>query len=421
MAYLNTPEKAAEWLADIRLTVLHTEQGEFTPDHIKYHCLLSNDSKEFQTAYQSNPSVHGEPTVTQVMEALVSDATSAEDYDLDDFVDSLGYEKPSQGIKAYESCKKALEWLRTDLNLSRSDIAELSQVLDEDGSGVDSLVSGIQSERDAKAAFENPPVDFAVDGTAFCTIDQLCEDLDLGDWGDQCPDYGDDYVGDVFSSVADDNVDIYHHDLLKWLPDNYEWLEEAEAQGLLEGCKGDLMKMTQTAQYVCYSQDMYEHRDGICAYAALQGLKEQGVYAVSVPVAEELLSELSDEQDRLSDYLDTAETYVSDAIKASFETSYDEDLAEEMADRVTDSYGVPNPVAMGKEAVRRVNEVGYDAAFEESWHDLLVEHGAVEPDGGTPTLDSAAKESRAASVGLSDREPSAPETTHDAPDATGEH
>lgn len=48
--------------------------------------------------------------------------------------------------------------------------------------------------------------------------------------------------------VADSNVDLYNHDLLKWLPDNYEWIEEADEQGLLEGCKGDLMKMTQMAQ-----------------------------------------------------------------------------------------------------------------------------------------------------------------------------
>ena len=82
------------------------------------------------------------------------------------------------------------------------------------------------------------------------TIDSLEEDLDLGEYGDQCPDYSDDYITDTIQSVADSNVDLYHHDLLKWLPDNYEWIEEADAQGLLEGSKGDLMKMTQMAQYV---------------------------------------------------------------------------------------------------------------------------------------------------------------------------
>lgn len=58
---------------------------------------------------------------------------------------------------------------------------------------------------------------------------------------DQITDYTGN-IGDAFGEIADSNVDLYNYDLLKWLPDNYEWLEEADAQGLLEGCKGDLMR-----------------------------------------------------------------------------------------------------------------------------------------------------------------------------------
>ena len=52
-----------------------------------------------------------------------------------------------------------------------------------------------------------------------------------------------DFDGDIteaFSETADYKVDSNYHDLLAWLPDHAEWLEEAEFNGLLEGCKGDI-------------------------------------------------------------------------------------------------------------------------------------------------------------------------------------
>lgn len=114
------------------------------------------------------------------------------------------------------------------------------------------------------------------------------ENLDLGDYGDQCTEYSDDDIIDRIQSVADENVDIYTHDLLQWLPDNYEWIEEADAQGLLEGAKGDLIKMTQMAQYECFSQNMYDHQEDIVKYVTLDSLKDAGIYAVSQELADAL-------------------------------------------------------------------------------------------------------------------------------------
>lgn len=109
----------------------------------------------------------------------------------------------------------------------------------------------------------------------------------LGEYGDQITDYTGN-IGDAFGEIADSNVDLYNYDLLKWLPDNYEWLEEADAQGLLEDCKGDLMRMTQMAQYECFTQDMYNHQEDIAKYAALEGLKEAGVYALADEVYDDV-------------------------------------------------------------------------------------------------------------------------------------
>lgn len=140
----------------------------------------------------------------------------------------------------------------------------------------------MQEERKAKHEFEHPPVP-----EGFTSIEDLQARLDLGEYGDQITDYTGN-IGDAFSEIADGAVDLYTHDLLKWLPDNYEWLEEADFQGLLEGCKGDLIKMTQMAQYECFTQDMYSHQEDIAKYAALEGLAAEGVYALADEVYDDV-------------------------------------------------------------------------------------------------------------------------------------
>lgn len=93
----------------------------------------------------------------------------------------------------------------------------------------------------------------------FVTIEQLQGDLDLGDLRDEVEDF--DFDGDLtdaFSETADYKVDDNYHALLSWLPDHTEWLEQAEFDGLLEGCKGDIYKMVQMAQYECFKSDLYD-------------------------------------------------------------------------------------------------------------------------------------------------------------------
>ena len=75
--------------------------------------------------------------------------------------------------------------------------------------------------------------------------------------------------------------DSNYHALLTWLPDHTEWLEEAEFDGLLEGCKGDIYKMVQMAQYVCFKSDLYDHCDDICRYGTLDLLEDDSI-AVSL-------------------------------------------------------------------------------------------------------------------------------------------
>lgn len=130
MAY-NTPESVADYLSRFQMQVTERTKGTFSPMHVKYSLALKMGSSSFETTFQSNPNVHGEPTVTQVFGALASDAMLARDYGMDEF-------------------------------------ASLSEVIGENESEVGALVEQAASERAARHAYDHPEVP-----KGFVTIDQL--------------------------------------------------------------------------------------------------------------------------------------------------------------------------------------------------------------------------------------------------------
>lgn len=197
---------------------------------------------------------------------------------------------------------------------------------------------------------------------------------------------GEPTVTQVFSALADDaltlrkystaeyKVDDNYHALLTWLPDHTEWLEEAEFDGLLEGCKGDIYKMVQMAQYVCFKSDLYDHCDDICRYGTLDQLRDMGVYAIRESLADEILNDLSYDEDYAP--TDDAKDTIISAIYATFEEKYGEDFADCADNFIQDNddiAGRVNPCAMSVETVRAVYGMGFDAVFLNDWKKELAE------------------------------------------------
>lgn len=157
------------------------------------------------------------------------------------------------------------------------------------------------------------------------------------------------------------------------------------AQGLLEGCKGDLIKMTQMAQYECFTQDLYDHQEDIAKYAALEGLKEAGVYALADDVYDDVFDgitiTLDDNNMDIEDLAVEAQIAIQDAMDAPLydalgsndEILEDGELSGDFEAIKESGYNFPNPCAMSAEAVRTVNEKGYEAAFNEFWRDFMPE------------------------------------------------
>lgn len=281
MAY-NTPETVADYLARFQMEITHRGKGTFTPDHVKYSLTIASGGKDFFTTFESNPHVHGEPTITQVFGALASDAMVVRDYGMDEFVD--------------EFC------------------------------------DGME--------------DFDFDGD----------------------------ITEAFGETAEYKVDDNYHALLTWLPDHTEWLEEAEFDGLLEGCKGDIYKMVQMAQYVYFKSDLYDHCEDICRYGTLDQLRDMGVYAIRESLADEILNDLSYDEDYAP--TDDAKDTIISAIYATFEEKYGEDFADCADNFIQDNddiAGRVNPCAMSVETVRAVYGMGFDAVFLNDWKKELAE------------------------------------------------
>ena len=262
------------------MKITNRERDTVAPDYyVKYSLTLSKGGKDFSTTFVSDPRASGEPTVTQVFSALADDALTLRKYSTDEFVDKLYAQgvKPSAALRAYDSCKETNLWMQDELYLSGWEIEEISKTLTKHGDEVNTLVEKAASERAARYAYDHPKLP-----KGFVTIEQLQGDLDLGDLRDEVEDF--DFDGDIteaFGETAEYKVDDNYHALLTWLPDHTEWLEEAEFDGLLEGCKGDIYKMVQMAQYVCFKSDLYDHCDDICRYGTLDLLEDDSI-AVSL-------------------------------------------------------------------------------------------------------------------------------------------
>lgn len=106
----------------------------------------------------------------------------------------------------------------------------------------------------------------------------------------------------------------------------------------------------------------------------LDQLRDMGVYAIRESLADEILNDLSYDEDYAP--TDDAKDTIMGAVSAAFEERYGEDFAEIATDfgqDIDDIAGRANPCILSVDTVRAVNEKGYDAVFAEQWKAELSE------------------------------------------------
>lgn len=151
MPNYNDAQGVADLLSQFDFNIISEGPGDFSTQHRKYTCEFSKPGIEsFTTTYQCNPRFGGQPTATDVFAALASDALAVDGRHIDDFADEMGFEKPSQAIRAYESCQKTLDWLKNDMQLMTSEISDIAETLDNELGEVKEEVERVQAERKAK-------------------------------------------------------------------------------------------------------------------------------------------------------------------------------------------------------------------------------------------------------------------------------
>lgn len=275
-----TKERVLELLSNIDLKKISETDRDFSSPYVTYHYQLRAGDGTLVIPVKVNLDHLKTPDIVDVMRAVAADAAVAAKYKtLDDFFVALYDQEGRTGsiqkvVDAYDMCKKERAFLNEYMGIPSKDLYDFAEVLE---NGADDLRHSYQErirQKQAQERYDNPPVP---DG--WYSMKDLCADLECGDFGDRFVEYdGDVYVGDMISYIADDSVDIFYRSAIEWLSENYEWLEEADAAGLLEGCKGDLGKM---AQYEAFSQDLYDHLDDSMKYAIYQYLAGKDIYAIS--------------------------------------------------------------------------------------------------------------------------------------------
>lgn len=416
MAHFDYVEDAALFIADLGLT--------FSDGNTEFSIEKGGETFWFPV---QRPDGFTTPDAFDSVRQLVEDALLAS-RGIDAFAVGRGITKPSQAVSQFEQARKVYDLLRYEFFLSYGDLFELRDTLASQSDAVREGIAAILSERSAEQERTHPKVP-----EGFVSIEDLQAGLDLGDWGERCAEYAADDVSVRFDDVAKSYVDLHTYDLLKWLPDHYEWIETAYENDRLAGTEGDLPRMIQAAQEEYYRTDLYDHREDICKHVTLESLKDAGLYAVSDKVVDALEYIDYANADAFEGLTDEAMDVINNAmdedmvekvfyeLAPSFYTIGEDSglMADYNAIRDANGFNFPNNCAMSADMVREVNENGLEAAIHDFWKPVVTE--AVENEPGIhyvvpqsrPSLKDAAQECRASASELEQGAPALDEPARD--------
>lgn len=150
------------------------------------------------------------------------------------------------------------------------------------------------------------------------SVSDLTDDLNTGEHGDALTDYRDSstYICDAIAEAADQRVSIYYSDILDFIRENPEALEDVVSQGLydLTPKSYNLYSHAQAAEYMTIERDIYDHLADSLMMAALNFI----LYDLK---RETIPGELADQ---LRDWCDDADT---------------DDRMSEISDRIREYFG----------------------------------------------------------------------------------
>ena len=423
MPNYNEAQGVADLLSQFDFNIISEGPGDFSTSR-KYTCEFSKPGIEsFTTTYQSNPRFSGQPTATDVFAALASDALAVDGRHIDDFADEMGFEKPSQAIRAYESCRKTLDWLKNGMQLMTSEISDIAETLGNEMDEVKEEVERVQAERKAKHEFEHPPVPEASPPSRTCRRASTSASMETKSRTTPA-------ISAMLSvksqtprltstpTTCSSGFPITTSGLRRRMP---------KAAGRLQGRPHqDDQDGPIRVLHAGHVRPSGGHRQ----VRRTRRLKEAGVYALADEVYDDVFDgitiDFNDNNMDIEDFATEVQTAIQDAMDSPLydalgsndEILEDGELSGDFEAIKESGYDFPNPCAMSAEAVRTVNEKGYETAFNEFWKEFMPDKGYE-----VPTVSEAAQESREASGKLEQdsHDGQTPEREDERADGDAEH
>lgn len=81
------------------------------------------------------------------------------------------------------------------------------------------------------------------------------------------------YIGDAVVEIADGNVSIYYSDILNFISENVEAVEDAINEFGWDGCGGTLHKAGQMAEFLQNEREIYDHLEDAMLLLAVDHLR----------------------------------------------------------------------------------------------------------------------------------------------------
>ena len=143
---------------------------------------------------------------------------------------------------------------------------------------------------------------------------QRGERNELNSYIDCLNDYDQGYICDIISEVADSNTSIYYSDIIEFISNNVEEVNDTIEEFGWNGCGSDLYKAGQMAECRKNENEMYEELEQGLFNVALSHIQ----YTMEIEeISDEQLDEIeglcsdTDNNDRLDDFLEKVEEIVN--------------------------------------------------------------------------------------------------------------
>lgn len=118
-------------------------------------------------------------------------------------------------------------------------------------------------------------------------VEELMNELETGDYGKELADYScGTYICEAISEIADRNTSIYYSDIINFISENVEDVNNTIEEFGWDGCGSDLYKAGQMAEYCAIKNEIYECLDDSMKYYALNYYENLDIHNEKIDTSE---------------------------------------------------------------------------------------------------------------------------------------